>query len=649
MDQGGPVYVRRKRLQTHFHVMGPPDSGKSRFLLSVLECLAPDPNATIVGINPKGALTRMARDWIIGHGLAKRLVWFDPGEAGSVIGYNPLWPNGLAPTTHAKAVREAIRSAWGQSSFDQTPQMARLLYLSLAVARTLGQTLLEALQLLRSGPAGSAFRAALFPALHDRFLTDALTWFDSLHERRQEEIAASTVARLESFICDPLICRILTQPHPLNLAHVFAERKILLVNLEIGRPLLMDDVKLLGRFIVNDVVNHLFSRPPSPNAPVYLILDEVQNFATRDLCSVLDMGRELGLHCILAHQTLGQLRGEDDTQFLYDSVMGCARTKFYFGGLHVQDLELLVKDACIGEFNPYKVKDELQTLILDPTESRRDVVTHGRNLGASRSVARGESYARSRTRSTAVAFGEGESFTDGVSAAAASSFGHVSGSQSGFGAGETILPTGEIVESFHDMAGTSSADITTSTDLHGESHAHSTHRTYAEQYGYAEGEGEATQTARNAGVNAGVSDSRSRVPFYEYKKLWRVSSRTFETEQEFLTTRLQKIKGLPKAHCFVKVPGKPGCFVALPWIRTPSISSKTRAAGMDRVFSQTFYFRPDAATPAAWPPALPQTVAPIPSNAGGGAVKSEEEESYAGPVITPRPLKRKTRIKKRPS
>src|SRR6266436_5931712 len=350
VKSGEPISLRRKWFETHFHVLGPPDSGKTRLLLWIFEYLAQIPRATIALINPKGALARMARDWAIGHGQSKRLVWFDPGDREFAIGYNPLSANGLPVATHAKAVREAVRSAWGQSSFDATPQLARLLYLSIAVSLSLGHTMLDALRLLRSGPEGSRVRKGLLRALASgtargerdliAFLEDALASFDSVTERRQEELSASALARLESFVCDPVISRIMTQPRCLNLANLIAEHKILLVNLEIGRPLRMDDIKLMGRFLVNDIVNHVFSRPPSPGEPVYLILDEVQNFATRDLCSILDMGRELGLHCVMAHQTLGQLRAEDETGYLYSSVQGCARTKFYFGGSSSEDLEV---------------------------------------------------------------------------------------------------------------------------------------------------------------------------------------------------------------------------------------------------------------------------------------------------------------------
>jgi hypothetical protein len=570
--------------------------------LWIFEHLCRDPRATIVLINPKGALARMARDWTIGHGQSKRLEWLDPGDQQAIMGYNPLRRNGLAIATHAKTVREAIRSAWGQSSFDQTPQLARLLFLALAISLALERTLLDSLLLLRSGPTGSKMRRDFLLELSRdcvrdesgvlTFLAGALETFESLNERRQEELAASAIARLESFICDPAISRILTQPQSVDLGEVIAQHKILLVNLEIGRPLRLDDVKLLGRFIVNDVVNHVFSRTPSPNEPVYLILDEVQNFATRDLCSILDMGRELGLHCIFAHQTLGQLRSEDETGSLYASVRGCARTKFYFGGLGTEDLDVLVRDACIEQFDPYKIKDELTTLSLDPIESRRRVTTQGLNIGASAGTAAGNSRERSRVSAVGLSRNEGESSTDGENIGTTLSAGHASGAQLGLGAGETILPSGEIIETSNEIDGTSSTDIINQSDIYTEMHARSRQSSRGIQASRAEGEGEGTQQTRSLNLTATWNTSTSDVPFYEYKKEYRVSSRTFQSEQEYLTENLQKLMGQRIAHAFVKVSCKPGRFLILPQVRTPWISDRTREAGLSRVFDKPFYFHP---------------------------------------------------------
>jgi uncharacterized protein DUF87 len=666
LQNGKQICLRRSWLETHFHVLGPPGSGKTRLLLWIFEHLARMPQATIVLINPKGALARMARDWAIGHGLSKRVVWFDPGDKQFVIGYNPLYPNGLPVATHAKAAREAVRSAWGQNSFDQTPQLARLLYLSLAVSLALGNTLLDSLRLLRSGPVGSRLRKACLTALASGaargerdlhiFLEEGLTWFDSLTERRQEEIAASTLARLESFVCDPAISRILIQSQCLNLSDIIAGHKILLVNLEIGRPLRMDDVKLLGRFLVNDLINHVFSKP-TPSEPIYLILDEVQNFATRDLCSILDMGRELGLHCVLAHQTLGQLHAEDETGYLYSSVRGCARTKFYFGGLSAEDLDPLVRDACIEQYDPYKIKDELTTLLLEPFESVRETKTEGWTATKSEGRSSGTSHTRSVTRSVGSSATEGVGLSEGETIGHASSLAFASGGQASHASGETLLPTGEILQTSHEIEGMSDVRITGETDIDTRGYSQSIHVSRGVHTSEAEGSSEGTQDSHNSGFAVAINRSSTRVPFYEYKKHWRPSSRTFESEQEFLTTNLQKIKGQPQAHVFLKVPGKPGLFLALPRVRTPWISARQRAVGLERVFDHPYYSRlvgseihgsagehsPPNSLPA---PKTDQIIVREPDTTV--AVRSEAhvsdaDENFAGPEIILKPRKTKTR------
>jgi type IV secretory system conjugative DNA transfer VirD4/TraG family protein len=599
VDNGRPVSLKQDRFETHLHLIGPPGRGKTRLLLWIFQHLCRDPNATIVLINPKGKLARDARDWTLSHGQSKRLVWFDLSDHQFVMGYNPLWPNNRPVATQAKAVREAIRSAWGQSSFDQTPQLARLLLLSLAVSIALRGTLLDTVRLLRSGPSGARVRSVLLSGLARgeargerdllAFLREALAWFDSLSERRQEELGASTLARLESFVCDPVVSRVLTQQKCLNTRALIDEHKILLVNLEIKRPLCIDDVRLLGRFIVNDVLNTVFGRDPSPNEPVYLILDEAQHFATHDLCSILDMGRELGLHCVLAHQNLGQLRREDQSEYVYDSVQGCALTKLYFGGLHEKDLNEVVRDTCIEQWDSYQVKDEITTPFLDPVETRRDVVTKSESIGVTAGVAKGKSEARTCVNARGFSRSKGTSTTDSESSGSTSSSGFVTGRQFGCGSGETMLPGGELIETFNEMDGTSDSHMDSEAETHNQTHTRGTHRSKSVQHSRALGRAEAKQEVRNVGLTEGVSRSVASTPFYEYDKEYRVSSRTFVSEQEFLTRMLQKMKGQPKGHVFLKVPDKPCRFLRLPWVRTPWISERTRKAGMERVYSLPCY------------------------------------------------------------
>lgn len=569
-DDSTPLYLRLDRLETHLHVVGPPGFGKSRFLFGLFQKLCGLPGATVVLINPKGRLARMARDWMIERRLTDRLVWLDPGDARATVGYNPLLPNALPVATHAKAVRESIRSAWGQSSFDATPQLARFLFLALALARTKGWGLVEAMQILRPD---SRIREGLLATIADPVLRELLAYFHHLKANRQEELVASSLARLEGFVGDETIRRLITHTPALDMSEVISSGRVLIVNLEIGRPLRIDDVRMLGRFIVNDVLNHVFERPEGERTPVFLLCDEAQLFATADLCSALDMGRELGLHCVLAHQHLAQLRDEEKSGYLYHSVMGCARTKAIFGGLSVEDLVILTKEIMIDQFDPKAIKDQITTLELDPVETSRLIFSFG--------VATGRSSGEVRSRSVGHSRGTFESSGTTVGFGQSISSGHSSGMFAGVSASEVMLANGGIAVGAHDTSGATSGDFSSESSMDSES--------FSEARGTQEGTSETESTGTNSGTNFGMNFRTARVPFYEYRKSRRVSSREFVSEEEFLTTHLQKIKAQPQAHFVLKTDGHPAIFCTAPFVGDPKISERRRDGALTQLFSKPMY------------------------------------------------------------
>ena len=138
---------------------------------------------------------------------------------------------------------------------------------------------------------------------------------------------------------------------------------------------------------MNELLTAAFSRPEgeAKRNPFYLFIDEFQNFVTKDICEILDGGRKFGLHLILAHQHLNQLKQKDPE--VYFSTLGNARTKVVFGGLIDEDLEILGKELYTGELNPDEVKDEIWQTKFRPVESTRLVVAEGQSRGGSSSRA----------------------------------------------------------------------------------------------------------------------------------------------------------------------------------------------------------------------------------------------------------------------
>jgi hypothetical protein len=215
------------------------------------------------------------------------------------------------------------------------------------------------------------------------------------------------------------------------------------------------------------------------------------------------------------------------------------------------------------------------------------------------------------------------------------SSGESHGATAAAGWGETVLPTGEVLASAHDSGGTSEASFASETAI--ESHATheggAAHRAWhqsrqvGEQIGHqrsssvsdsmSDTEGANTSESHGRtrsetrGTTRGTSETRTRTPFYEYRKTRVVSSRTFLTKEEFLTLGLQRVRGQVQGDFVVKAPGHPAVFLRGPFVETPRIGAKLLGDALARIFLAPFYHR---ALPAADRPLLPAR--PLPRKPG---------------------------------
>ena len=121
-----------------------------------------------------------------------------------------------------------------------------------------------------------------------------------------------------------------------------------MVNLSSGNRISEDNARLLGTLIVNEIFLKAKGRPED-SRPFYLYIDECARFVNEDIGRILDEGRKFGLHLILAHQHLAQLKkaGEE----VYQAVMTDAKTKVIFGGLNTEDARVLAEQVFLGELD----------------------------------------------------------------------------------------------------------------------------------------------------------------------------------------------------------------------------------------------------------------------------------------------------------
>jgi hypothetical protein len=308
-----------------------------------------------------------------------------------------------------------VKSAWGADSFDATPLLARMLYLCLYVARAMRVSLMEALDVLRPSP---TLRQQAIMQIRDPFVHNALCAFDNLSDRVKAEQSNSTISRLEMFLCDETVRRVICSPTSIDTEQILAQRKIWLINAAKYQPILADQIKLLLRFLTNDILAHVFKGHGegrfNEHNPVYYIADEFQNAATSQMATALDEGRGAGLHCILAHQHLSQLADEDKSGYLIRSFMNDARTKILFGGLDYQDLEAFANNLLLQHYDPRGIKHIQRTPSYRPVESIRKIPTYSTSTARSRSITENASEADSVSHSIQHSISRGRSVADSI-------------------------------------------------------------------------------------------------------------------------------------------------------------------------------------------------------------------------------------------
>ena len=292
-----------------------------------------------------------------------------------------------------------------------------------------------------------------------------------------------------------------------------------------------DDRQLLGTLIVNELLTAAFARPQGSRAPFYLAIDEFQHFVTKDICEILDGGRKFGLHLILAHQLLNQLRARDPE--VYYSTLTNARTKVVFGGMNDEDLDILSRELFTGEFDPDEIKDEIWQTKFRPVEATRTITSYS----------------------------SGESSSESV--------GHSSGevTHQSLARGDTYIP-GSYFFSPQPWRLPDSTGITKSS-------------------------GRSSSSARSNSSSSGYSSSEStaEVPWYEYHEFQELSSRTFRSLEEQLYIKKAQLKRQMQQHAAVLIPGASVQLIKTLTLKDFPIRERDREEFKQACFEHSGYFK----------------------------------------------------------
>jgi hypothetical protein len=182
-------------------------------------------------------------------------------------------------------------------------------------------------------------------------------------------------SKLTPFIANDIMRPIIgQQKSAFNVRQAMDEGKILLLNLSKGK---LGDLNayLIGMVLVGKILMAALSRTdmdPKDRKDFYLYIDEFQNFLTDSISAILSEARKYGLCLIVAHQYIGQLVKNNDTQ-IRDAIFGNVGTKAVFR-VGTDDAEFLAKEYApvFGQFDLVNVEGltALVRLLIDNTASR---------------------------------------------------------------------------------------------------------------------------------------------------------------------------------------------------------------------------------------------------------------------------------------
>jgi hypothetical protein len=167
-------------------------------------------------------------------------------------------------------------------------------------------------------------------------------------EASLENIAPYITCKLNQFTTNALLRPIIGQSKStIDFRGLIDNRKILLVNLSKG--LLGElDTQLLGMLIIGKLFCSAMGRvslSPESRRPVFLYVDEFQNFTTDTVAHMISEARKFGIYLTLANQNMTQLQKNEGKENILETVLGNVGTILFFrlGAADAEKLETYTK------------------------------------------------------------------------------------------------------------------------------------------------------------------------------------------------------------------------------------------------------------------------------------------------------------------
>jgi hypothetical protein len=310
----GGAPVRLPEQWNHLAILGRTQTGKSSFALNLaLQVLEKWSDARVVVMEPTGELIRS---------IVARI---DPMHAMPAVEVDPAHPtfdregtamvavpiNPLAPTTNASAdliererrqevvvggILQAFRCAWGAESIGGRAEFVLRAVLQ-GLLSTERSNLVDAYYLLSDKKALARFVRDVPSGPLRPFLENHLP-------RMDYAITISSLDKLGKIATNPLLRVALCQRTPVPFDRLL-ENRLVLLNLSKG-ALGADGANFLGAIYLSQLWGAV-QRVGRPEKPLFLVVDEAQNYPIPVLAEMLSEGRKFGLHVVLVTQYLDRV------------------------------------------------------------------------------------------------------------------------------------------------------------------------------------------------------------------------------------------------------------------------------------------------------------------------------------------------------
>lgn len=355
---GKKIELTDKERARHIHILGAIGTGKSK----LMEHMIRQDIATGRGlclVDPHGTLVDNIEAWCVSRnmGRLRRIHVVRPGDDTLVPGFNPLRSvPGESLSVRVDAMVGACAQAWGSQDLNETPRLEKILRALFFTLAARNLTLAEGPALLRAGDPDGA-RRLLTESLPDPVVQIIWDELNGMGRKDFAEHVESTHTRLSKFLTAPAMRLMVGQrDHAIDFRKAMDEGEIVLVNLGARNAFSYENARVLGTLLINDLFLTALGRSEkmARKRPFTLYVDEAYDFLSGDIERILDQTRKFGLHAVLAHQRIGQLRARGEG--IYNAVMGGTQTKIVLGGLSDEDAEIMAREIMRGDIDLEKTK-----------------------------------------------------------------------------------------------------------------------------------------------------------------------------------------------------------------------------------------------------------------------------------------------------